>query len=340
LLDILFVALRFKARAALKKTNFASDDWVILAALIVQLAATGDTIYGAVRGGEGASEEELGTHPKEYSIFAMQLFVGPILFALTMLLIKTSTVLFYKRIFARGSFGVVCNIMMGLFMCWFLASLFGQIFASNPVSLGWKSANHNAINYPVFFVSMAASNLALDLATLTLPLFVIRTLQMTTRRKYLVSGIFGLGLMCIVASTVRLYYFAQLVEKTNAVLSVVTDDTIWSFLESCMSIIAACLPTLAPLFRNIRDVASLIASVRSALSLQSLSSGRANRSNGQSSTKDTQITDTNKPWQKLGSVPGTSCDNIVEHDINVELDIIHNTPPDKIMVHRTFDAQV
>ena len=68
-----------------------------------------------------------------------------------------------------------------------------QIFSSKPVSQGWTDPGHNTINLPAFLLSMGAINMVLDIVTVCLPLFVIRTLHMSLKRRWSVAGIFALG---------------------------------------------------------------------------------------------------------------------------------------------------
>ena len=68
-----------------------------------------------------------------------------------------------------------------------------QIFSSRPVSQGWTNPGHNTINEPAFLLSMGAINMVLDIVTVCLPLFVIRTLHMSLKRKWSVAGVFALG---------------------------------------------------------------------------------------------------------------------------------------------------
>jgi len=60
-------------------------------------------------------------------------------------------------------------------------------------SYSWKVTEQKKINYPSWLIASGALDMVLDLATLALPLFVIRTLQMSRRKKFVVSGIFALG---------------------------------------------------------------------------------------------------------------------------------------------------
>ena len=71
------------------------------------------------------------------------------------------------------------------------------MFASKPISDSWTRPGFPVINLGALLVSLAATNLALDLAVLCLPLFVIRTLHMSFKRKVMVTGIFWLGLLWV-----------------------------------------------------------------------------------------------------------------------------------------------
>ena len=132
------------------------------------------------------------------------------MFATSIALIKVSTLSLYQRIFITRRFSLTCYIVMGLSIAWFLASVLasspeylggtaeplhlqGQIFSSNPVSNAWVRPGHLVIDYSAFLLSLAAINTVLDLTIVILPLFMIRTLHMSPRRKLLVGGIFLLG---------------------------------------------------------------------------------------------------------------------------------------------------
>jgi len=54
--------------------------------------------------------------------------------------------------------------------------------------------------------------------------------------------------------------------------ALVVNNLVWMAIEPCASIIAACLPTLGPLFKGKRSLGSIIRSIRSALSVRSQSS--------------------------------------------------------------------
>ncbi|KAI4137344.1 MAG: hypothetical protein L6R39_007340, partial [Caloplaca ligustica] len=117
------VGLRVRARGSVK-SGLAADDYVIAVALLTHWAATAMTIFGAVAGGEGDSLKNLSRHPEEGKRYARLLFAGPFVFAITIALIKVSTLLLYKRLFITPRFHQACNVMFGLTTAWFLTSVF------------------------------------------------------------------------------------------------------------------------------------------------------------------------------------------------------------------------
>lgn len=71
----------------------------------------------------------------------------------------------------------------------------GQIFHAKPVSDAWTKPTSTVIHYIAFLLVIAALNTALDLSIVALPLFAIRKLHMSPKRKLLVSGMFLLGIL-------------------------------------------------------------------------------------------------------------------------------------------------
>ena len=112
-------------------------------------------------------------------------------------------------------------------------------------------------------------------------------------------------------------------DRLTSFSGVVADDNIWSFIEPQMSIVAACLPTLAPLFQGGRDPASIIRSVRSIFSLRSASSKtRGQGSDVSKVSVDRENKETSRPWLKLDS--DTKYSNNITHEQGIELDNVQN----------------
>lgn len=96
---------------------------------------------------------------------------------------------------------------------------------------------------------------------------------------------------CIISSRIRLYYSVVLLNTLNNPDTPFTDDTslvvVWSYIEECTSLVAACLPTLAPLLKNGRGLSTRLHRLVSLFSVRdswhkSLRSGRTEGTSGNS----------------------------------------------------------
>lgn len=350
LLASVAVALRFKVRSNVK-TGRGPDDWIILGALLVQYATMSVAIYGAVAGGHGDTLENLSRNPEEGKRWARVLFAIPMLFAISITLIKASTLVFYRRLFTTGRyFQRACILMFGLTVGWFLTSILGQFFSCRPISDSWTffkdRSGHCPVGIPDFQLSMAAINLIFDIVIVCMPLFVISKLQMDAKRKWAVGGIFALGAFCIVASIVRLYCFARLSslsprDASTLYTQTVTNTILWTFTECCTSIIAACLPTLAPLLRDSRKLDSVIRTVRSRLGLRS-STSRITSSDRHPRTGNARSFQNNNAasydtWQQFDSGPHIERGDVPRSDDD---DRVFRDKPRPLADARAFQLQV
>lgn len=248
-----------------------ADDYLLLSGSVIAVGHCGMMIYGATDAGFGWPAKDLvGPTPR---IWLRILFSSQLLWAASITLIRIGLLMFYRRIFANKSFHIANNIMIGINIAWFIMDFFGTAFAWS-----WELTPSYTINYPVWLIANAALDMFLDLVTLCMPLFVIRTLHMSTKRKFVVSGIFSLGLFCVIASSVRLAYLVEISRYKQSDRKFATasfNTAIWSIIEPCTSSIAACLPTYGPLFKDGRGLSTLLRSVASKLSITSSSSHNA-----------------------------------------------------------------
>ncbi|KAK7733714.1 hypothetical protein SLS53_008181 [Cytospora paraplurivora] len=107
-------------------------------------------------------------------------------------------------------------------------------------------------------LAQVSSSFTLDLIVLCLPLPVISRLNMKAKRKTAIILIFWLGAFCVVAAIVRTVLLDQSIRQ---VVSSTDHDHvanqskqyIFMVLEPNCSILAACLPTYAPLMTGGRD---------------------------------------------------------------------------------------
>ena len=141
---------------------------------------------------------------------------------------------------------------------WWLACFLDTIFQCTPVQAQWDSSIRNAKcqNLKTAALATAFSNMILDVVFLLLPLPMIWGLHLDRKFKLSITGIFLLGGFVCATSIVRIYaIFTSNYSKAD-----VTWDgyavNLWSTVESCCSVIAACLPTMRPLITRVKKLRS------------------------------------------------------------------------------------
>ncbi|WEW60816.1 hypothetical protein PRK78_006304 [Emydomyces testavorans] len=96
-----------------------------------------------------------------------------------------------------------------------------------------------------------------DLVLAVYPLFLVSKLQMPTRMKIGLGTILALGLIAMVAAIVKTVNLARLVARADYTWDTF-DLAVWLCIEQYLIIIAACIPTLGPLFKMIRRKGSTL----------------------------------------------------------------------------------
>ncbi|KAF2258868.1 hypothetical protein CC78DRAFT_537472 [Lojkania enalia] len=241
------IAVTLRQYAQILKGNpFGADAWSLMVALAVSAGLVGLTIYGAEHAGLGWPARML-LGPVGLK-FQKVVYAGQILWSVSITLVRVSLLLFYRRVFPVQHFLLADSIMLGICGGWWISN-----FVATLLTYKWSATSQTSINYPAFLLVNAVINMVLDIATLCLPLFIIRTLHISKKRKIVIGGIFWLGIFCIAASIVRVYYFVQLshiTQKDRSFSETTYYCFIWSVVEPCVSIIAACLPASAPLINK------------------------------------------------------------------------------------------
>ncbi|EPE32025.1 plasma membrane protein Pth11-like protein [Glarea lozoyensis ATCC 20868] len=279
------VALRFFIKHR-RKAELGLDDWSILVALLLCIGLGAMMIAGsAVHAlgqptpfGEGPmgflhviNDAIITTEKIKYAFNIMQ--------ALAFGTIKLSVLLFYRRIFRGRSFNITSWIMIGVTICWTLGFLFTYIFECRTKFWAFWSTLDDLLTHclnDVFFQKvLAITDVVTDVLILSIPIPCIWKLQLNTERKLGICGIFLLGSLVVAFGIVRLVFFEQ--RLTNGFSSsqgilLMSTWMYWSMIEMGMAIVAACLPSLRPLFGGMGSVRSFSKAIRSLFSVRSLSS--------------------------------------------------------------------
>lgn len=229
-----------------KNHKVTVDTKIIIAALIVAIGLAILTIYGALAGGVGWPENMQAQVAEKT---AQIRFGHQILWGTSIQLVRVGLLLLYWRLFAINGFRLAIMIMIAISMVFYVT----YMAIMTALHIIEPSFRGNGIDFPAWLIAIATISLTLDIITLCFPLFVIKNLMITRKKKIYLIGIFGLGVFCIISSIVRMSYFVKLrssVQNQKPGSKTVFHITLWSLIEPFTSIIAACLPTCATLLKD------------------------------------------------------------------------------------------
>ena len=184
---------------------------------------------------------------------------------LGLLFSKLSILLFFKRVFTTrkrpfhialvvvGTYSLLVGISSFIefaIQClpvpffWERAYAISGITPPHPLS-GWCMPQDIHIGIPLI------ANLLSDLFILGLPAVGLWGLQMQKAKKVGIFFALSLGLFVCIIECIRIYYAF----KTNNSGDATWDNAgvlLWTAVESCISVVCACIPTMAPLLKLVQ----------------------------------------------------------------------------------------
>lgn len=160
--------------------------------------------------------------------------------------VKFSILVFYRRIFPVNVLRITTFALIGFITIWLIAVSLTTILSCTLIDYNWDVTQPDGYCFDArsFSVAFAIPIIGTDLLILLLPLPVVWRLQLQPKRKIALSMIFSLGTFVTISSGIRLY--------TLVVESPVT-AILWTEIELNIAIVCACLPTMMPLFKLVRQ---------------------------------------------------------------------------------------
>ncbi|KAF7879466.1 hypothetical protein EAF04_000662 [Stromatinia cepivora] len=326
------VALRFYIRNT-RGNKVGLDDILILPALLMLIGMGATLVEGVRKHAIGYStppssattpEEVLSAIDPKTSIAEQVEFAVTLLMILAYGFIKSSIILFYRRVFVVGNgsaFRIFTWISLGIVVAWTIAFFFFFLFlCGTHFSAAWGS-RAGLILYCSNSLGkeegLYISEFLINILLVVMPMPVIWRLHMPFGRKLAVTGIFLLAFLALVASIIRLGIVISLTTESIATLHIDENLTLstvfyWSQIEAGLALVACCLPTLKPLVSP-QGIASVVASLRSVISLQSLQSGTGG------SNRSRKSRDSRNPTTK-----GANAYKNIDESSNTELRGGHN----------------
>ncbi|KAF1959686.1 hypothetical protein CC80DRAFT_533060 [Byssothecium circinans] len=259
-LSTVVVALRFYSRYHLVR-KLSSPDWMMLAGLIATWCCTVVTYYITVFS-DYSHVHDLQSYSRVVSGSLLMMWLFRFNYMLDHLLIKLSILLFYKYIASsHRSFHQIVNALIAIVGVSSLVMVCISIFLCHPVADAWSAKVFMAqfrgiratqcLQPTKLWLFNGAFNLATDAIIWLLPVpFFLHLRSMPIKRRLELTAIFGLGVLAIAASAVRLWVLKRWLSNFNEAGMQLGNLLIWSQVEQHAGIIAASIPFLRPLVKK------------------------------------------------------------------------------------------
>jgi hypothetical protein len=202
---ILIVGARLATRHA-QRANFGLDDWLTVPALVIVLGMASTILVGVGTESLGfptpkvEGTSQLAASSRQQTITRKGFFIITLISTPALALIKLSCVLFYDRLFGKGSGRAVntaLHALKGLIVVWGCGFFFGWLFGCGTHFDYYWTSQENQLKCPADLakinLSLAISNFLIDCIIMLFPIPLVLKLQMSAANKLAVLVIFALG---------------------------------------------------------------------------------------------------------------------------------------------------
>ncbi|KAK1573748.1 uncharacterized protein LY79DRAFT_567814 [Colletotrichum navitas] len=243
--------IRFRAN------NVGLDDFAMVAGYVVNVLHTLVAIRGGFTG-LGSRDAVLNGAARMEGL--KSLLIWQALYSAGLCFIKASISITLMRITTQK---VYHRILIGLLVFCSVVSATSIIVILNqchPLERYWDKAVPGSCMAPASATAMSyissAVNVLTDISVATIPIFLLRHVQMRSQLKFYIRMLFGLGLLAGVASTIRLGFTSAYMETTDFLYNT-GKVVLCTILECSIGIIAGSLPILRTFFARLaRDYSS------------------------------------------------------------------------------------
>ncbi|KAF5667117.1 integral membrane protein [Fusarium heterosporum] len=244
-LGILLVAMRLRCRLAVK--GLGLDDIFIVFALACFIACGSSMIAMTFYG--------LGKHvwtlsPKTMVFYGRCFWLSILFYGIAIYAVKMAFLLQYYRIMSVTNMRWVYIGFMAVMTLWCVCQLFVVCLLCIPLEAAWDpSIEGKCIKHQttMWYVN-GILHIIFDFAIIVMPLPIVWKLNLPRSQKFLLSGIFGLGIFTVAIAILRLKW---LTPEPDVSWWNVTPAS-WSLAEIVSGIACACLPTYKPLLVKLK----------------------------------------------------------------------------------------
>ncbi|KAI0813405.1 hypothetical protein GGR55DRAFT_575904 [Xylaria sp. FL0064] len=186
--------------------------------------------------------------------YLLHIFIGIEFWLGAILLVKSSILLEWLRIFApTGSrpFTLSCKVLLVVTILFYAAAIIVLNLTCRPFKKAWdKTVEGTCVDIKRIHLGVVIVNLLLDIATLVLPQPVIWSLQMTRLRRAGVSTIFTIGILAIIAAGFLIDAVVSWM-KTDDMTYYYSAVALWGIAETTCATLVFCVPFAPRFFHDI-----------------------------------------------------------------------------------------
>lgn len=187
---------------------FVTEDWFCL---VAWLLATGYCLTGLFMGMHGGGNHDYEVTKSELRGFQQALYADTIVYGPTAWFTKATLLLIFARVFSPFKKTVIgIYIFIALMLGYYLPVMIIKIRVCTPIYGLWDPDVHaECINQSALFICDTIMSAVTDLAILILPIPLVWSLHMPTKKKVRIGLLLGAGGIATGASVVRLILVFQ-----------------------------------------------------------------------------------------------------------------------------------
>ncbi|ELR04908.1 hypothetical protein VC83_02790 [Pseudogymnoascus destructans] len=237
------IGLRFYSRA-LVASQLWWDDWTIAFAGIIMIPMTIIPIFNATR---GFGEHFWDVPPQNLELLEKLYYISQILYSFVQVLAKFSILFLFLRVLPTQKFRLVVKISIAWMICHTLAFGLAVTLQCVPVESVWDhSIKGKCTNSQAFVYAAAGFSIFEDFVIMLLPIWELKGLRLSTKKKFALMFLFALGSFACITSMIRLKYLVAYGTSIDVTYGAV-DVVLWSVLEDYVAVTCASLMCLRPL---------------------------------------------------------------------------------------------
>jgi hypothetical protein len=194
--------------------------------------------------GLGHHVAELAQDPANFTSIRFQFWITEFCYKIALQTTKLSLLLLYKRIFGTVQwFKLLMNCSIVFIFGYIVATVLASIFACTPVAAAYDSRVHGTcMDMLPFFLFNAYFATISDIIVLIMPLPLLVGLKISLGQKLALIPVFGLGVVVVTFSGIRLASFYAPFSPDSAFFELT--GPMWTVIEVNLAVLCAALPSV------------------------------------------------------------------------------------------------